>query len=222
MLLIKQLLCSYLQSHLFLLHQIEPNLRLRNTSTSSCWCHFFFSSKTSFRLMEVAQRDFYTSRAWGVLAFYFISKEQGSSILQEVHCLMSLVLSQSRNKTKSQPHESVSSYFTVWPCQLLPVPEVFFSKKDAEEKKKTKSANVSKFEVRCQLLALVVKISSLCICKAVCMALDKPQFICSSWQPCEVVSIIYLQAEWPIQGHTAILMPFSKFFSILLIIEDAC
>ena len=58
-----------------------------------------------------------------------------------------------------------------WTLSMLPVPEVFFSKKDAEKKKKKLSANVSKFEIRCQLLELVVKISSLCLCNIVCMVL---------------------------------------------------
>lgn len=147
----------------------------RNTSTSSCWCYFFFFFKDfSFRLMEVAQRDFTTAVPEESLpSISFPWNKWAPFGKRSTVSLCPWSLSQSRNKTKSQPYMSLSlATLQSGPCQVF-LSQRFFSQRKMlrEKKKKNLSANVSKFEVRCQLLALVVKISSLCICKAACMAL---------------------------------------------------
>ena len=175
MLPIKQLLCSYLQSHLFLLHHLGPNFEAGEIPVHPLVdATLFFFKDFSFRLMEVAQRDFTPAVPEESLpSISFPWNKWAPFCKRSTVSLCPWSLSQSRNKTKPQPYMSLFlATLQSGPCQVF-LSQRFFSQRKMlrEKKKKNLSANVSKFEVRCQLLALVVKISSLCICKAACMAL---------------------------------------------------
>ena len=134
----------------------------RNTSSSFLLVLLFFSSKTLVLDWWKLHKGTAHQRCLRSPCLHLISVEQMSSIRKRsTVCLGPWSLSQSRNKTDSQPYMSLFlATLQSGPCQcFLSRRFFFFSKKDAE--KKNRSANVSKFEVRCQLLVSIAKILSL-------------------------------------------------------------